>query len=149
MDASKIPTARVLMEKVPTTFSPGMNLVEAIEALAQMHVAAAPVVDEDGGFLGMLTDKDCLRIVSVSAFHRPRGGKVADFLSPVSQAEVTGTVVDDAGDPAGDVEVRLKGLTIFADPQGVFSFENISSGTFTVIWSSTVAFSSLRRMVRS
>ena len=86
MDASKIPTARKLMEKVPMTLSPGMSLVDAIEALAQTHVSAAPVVDEDGGFLGMLTDKDCLRIVSVSAFHRPRGGRVADFLSPVSQS---------------------------------------------------------------
>lgn len=86
MDKSKIPTARQLMEKVPTTFPPGMSLVEAIETLAEMHIAAAPVVDDDKCFLGMLTDKDCLRIVSVSAFHRPRGGRVADFLSPVSQA---------------------------------------------------------------
>jgi len=86
MDKSKIPTARELMEKVPTIFRPGMSLVEAIEALAEMHVSAAPVVDDEDCFLGMLTDKDCLRIVSVSAFHRPRGGRVADFLSPVSQA---------------------------------------------------------------
>ncbi|MGB5295323.1 MAG: CBS domain-containing protein [Thermoanaerobaculia bacterium] len=86
MDKSKIPTARDLMEKVPTTFSPGMSLVDAIETLATMHVSAAPVVDDDACFLGMLTDRDCLRIVSVSAFHRPRGGKVADFLSPVKQA---------------------------------------------------------------
>ncbi len=34
MDKSKIPTARDLMEKVPTTFSPGMSLVDAIETLA-------------------------------------------------------------------------------------------------------------------
>jgi len=86
MDKSKIPTARQLMEKVPTTFPPDMSLVEAIETLAEMHIAAAPVVDDDKCFLGMLTDKDCLRIVSISAFHRPRGGRVADFLSPVSQA---------------------------------------------------------------
>ena len=86
MDKSKIPTARQLMEKVPTTFPPDMSLVEAIETLATMHVSAAPVVDDDACFLGMLTDRDCLRIVSVSAFHRPRGGKVADFLSPVKQA---------------------------------------------------------------
>jgi len=89
MDKSKIPTARDFMEKVPTTFSPGMSLVDAIQTLATMHVSAAPVVDDDASFLGMLTDKDCLRIVSVSAFHRPRGGKVADFLSPVEQAVET------------------------------------------------------------
>lgn len=85
MEKSKIPTARDLMESVPTTFRPGESLVEAIEKLAEMHIAAAPVVDEEKCFLGMLTDKDCLRIVSVSAFHRPRGGRVADFLSPVAQ----------------------------------------------------------------
>jgi len=86
MDKSKIPTARELMEKIPTAFSPGMSLVDAIETLAEMHVSAAPVVDDNDCFLGMLTDKDCLRIVSVSAFHRPRGGRVADFLSTVTQA---------------------------------------------------------------
>ena len=67
MDKSKIPIARDFMEKVPTTFSPGMSLVDAIETLATMHVSAAPVVDDDARFLGMLTDRDCLRIVSVSA----------------------------------------------------------------------------------
>ena len=85
MDKAKIPTARDLMEKVPTTFSPGASLVDVIETLAEMHISAAPVVKEDGSFVGMITDKDCLRIVSVSAFHRPRGGHVADFLSPIEQ----------------------------------------------------------------
>jgi len=51
---------------------------------------------------------------------------------------VTGTVVDDTGVPAGDVRVKLKRLTRFADPQGAFSFENIPSGTFTVLAEDTV-----------
>jgi len=50
-----------------------------------MHMPAAPVVDSRLHFVGMLTEKDCIRVVSVSAFHRPRGGKVSDFLSPVAQ----------------------------------------------------------------
>jgi hypothetical protein len=60
---------------------------------------------------------------------------------------ITGTVVDDEGDPAGDpaggmrVTLMASGqtaLTIFADPQGAFSFENIPSGTFTILAEDTV-----------
>jgi CBS domain-containing protein len=89
MARAKIPTARDLMAKVPTTLSPDMSLVEAIETMANLHISAAPVVDADRCFLGMLTDKDCLRILSVSAFYGPQGGRVADFLSPVARAVET------------------------------------------------------------
>ena len=56
---------------------------------------------------------------------------------------ITGTVVDDEGNPAGDVRVTLYAsgqlpLTIFADPVGAFSFDNIPSGKFTILAEDTV-----------
>ena len=56
---------------------------------------------------------------------------------------ITGTVVDDAGVPAGDVGVTLNASgqpsqTIFAGPEGAFSFGNIPSGAFTVLAEDTV-----------
>lgn len=82
---SQLPTAKELMEEVRMTFSPGMDLMAAIEQLAKMGMSAAPVVDSQDRFVGMLTEKDCLRILSVGAFHRPRSGRVADLLSKVEQ----------------------------------------------------------------
>ena len=56
---------------------------------------------------------------------------------------ITGTVVDDVGDPAGDVRVTLVAsgqtpLAVFADPEGNFSFNDVPSGKFTILAEDTV-----------
>lgn len=86
METELIPTARSLMEDVELEFSPEMALLDAIDELTRHEASAAPVVDEDRHLLGMLTEKDCIRILSGSAFYRPRGGKVEDFMSVVRVA---------------------------------------------------------------
>ncbi len=82
---SKMPIARDLMERVRITLSPNASLLTAIEQLAEGHISAAPVVDENNCLLGILTEKDCLRILSVSAFHRPHDGRVSDYLSALNR----------------------------------------------------------------
>lgn len=82
----KIPRAEDLMEEIRLTFSPEMDLLQAIEVLARHGMSAAPVVDSERHLRGLLTEKDCLRILYDSALNRGRGGRVADYLSPVSEA---------------------------------------------------------------
>ncbi|MEE9562919.1 MAG: CBS domain-containing protein [Thermoanaerobaculia bacterium] len=86
MDTEQIPTARNLMEDVDLVFSPGTDLLDAIDELARHKASAAPVVDDGHHLLGMLTEKDCIRILTGSAFYRPRGGSVEDFMSVVRVA---------------------------------------------------------------
>ena len=86
METEQIPSARNLMEDVDLVFSPGMDLLEAIDELARHKASAAPVVDDGHHLLGMLTEKDCIRILTGSAFYRPRGGSVEDFMSVVRVA---------------------------------------------------------------
>jgi CBS domain-containing protein len=83
MGTDQIPTASELMEDVDLEFSPEMDLLDAVDELARHKASAAPVVDETQHLLGMLTEKDCIRILTGSAFYRPRGGKVEDFMSEV------------------------------------------------------------------
>ncbi len=85
MTPSKMPVARELMERVQATLSPNTSLLEAIALLAEGHMSAAPVVDENHRLLGLLTEKDCLRILSVSVFHRPQDGRVSDYLSALAR----------------------------------------------------------------
>ena len=85
MAKNKIPIARDLMHPVVEVLRPDMDLLQAIEKLSALATPAAPVVDSEQGFRGLLTEKDCLRVLSVSAFHRPRGGRVADFMSRGAQ----------------------------------------------------------------
>jgi CBS domain-containing protein len=86
MGTDQIPTANDLMEDMDLEFSPDMDLLDAIDKLARHKASAAPVVDESHHLLGMLTEKDCIRILTGSAFYRPRGGKVEDFMSKVRVA---------------------------------------------------------------
>lgn len=82
----KVLRAKDLMEEIHFTFSPDMDLLQAIETLARHGLSAAPVVDSERRLRGLLTEKDCLRLLYDSALHGSRGGRVADFLSPVTEA---------------------------------------------------------------
>ena len=84
--SKRVPKASDLMEEIRMTFAPDMDLMQAIEELARHGVSAAPVVDSQRCIRGILTEKDCLRLLYDSALHRSRGGRVADFMSELKEA---------------------------------------------------------------
>jgi CBS domain-containing protein len=81
-----LPTARDCMSSRVLTFSPEQELFEAIAQLLKHHFAAAPVIDEEGRLTGMLTEKDCLRVLSNFTYEQDfEGGTVTvkDYQSPI------------------------------------------------------------------
>ncbi len=81
-----LPTARDCMTTRARVlaFSPEQDVFEAMAELLARHFAAAPVVDADERVVGMLTEKDCLRILSNLAYDDDfDGGQVSDFQSPM------------------------------------------------------------------
>lgn len=79
-----LPTARDWMSTRVLTFSPDDELFDAIDELLKHSFAAAPVVDEDSHLLGMLTEKDCLRVLSNLAYDNDvEGGAVRDYQSAI------------------------------------------------------------------
>lgn len=82
----KIPTARDCMSTWFVTLAPEMDVYEAIDVLAAKRASGAPVLDEAGELLGILTEKDCLRVMSNAAYGELAGGTVADYMSPVKVA---------------------------------------------------------------
>ena len=62
------------------TFSPDDDIIGAMRVLLQRHFSGAPVVDRDGELLGILSQKDCLRIVYDTAYHQEVGGKVEQYM---------------------------------------------------------------------
>lgn len=58
-----------VMEADPLTFAPSDNVEGAMRLLVERGVSAAPVVDEDGSLLGVLSDADL--IVQESQLHFP------------------------------------------------------------------------------
>lgn len=84
MSEMALPTARDWMVPSPFVLEPGTDLFTAIELLVRHRLPAAPVVGEDGTLLGMLTEKDCLRVLSRIAYDDGLdGGTVRDFQSKV------------------------------------------------------------------
>ena len=64
------------------TVPPDMNIHEAIRILLDKRISGAPVVDENGALVGMLSKKDCLKIVFSSQYHDDWGGPVRSLPAP-------------------------------------------------------------------
>lgn len=73
----KIPRAVDLMDTGGASLHPDLDLADAIQELSRRQTSAAPVIDTAGCLLGLLTEKDCLRILSNTAFDEPSAGTVA------------------------------------------------------------------------
>jgi CBS domain-containing protein len=66
------------------TFTPDTNIHEAIRILVDERISGAPVVDGEGALVGVLSRKDCLKIVFSARYHDDWGGPVREFMtSPV------------------------------------------------------------------
>jgi CBS domain-containing protein len=77
----KLPIVREHMDTQVCALNPETEILEAVGFLLEHHVTGAPVVDEAGHLVGMLTEKDCLRLIATGAdADRPRG-TVADFMT--------------------------------------------------------------------
>jgi len=64
-------------------FTPDTDIIGAIETMLNQRISGAPVLDEDGKLVGILSEKDCLKIVMGGVYsNNPSGrGRVADFMS--------------------------------------------------------------------
>jgi len=78
-----LPVARDWMSREILSVSPKDDLFDAINQLLSRHYAAAPVVDEAGNLCGMLTEKDCLRILSNLTYADELEGVVEEYQSAI------------------------------------------------------------------
>lgn len=54
---------------------------EAFARLARDRVSAAPVMDQDGWLIGILTEKDCFRPMLAASYYDQWDGTVESFMS--------------------------------------------------------------------
>ena len=74
-------TASDIMARSETTLPPDLDIYDALRRLLKNKLTGAPVVGEDGSLLGMLTERDCLKVVVAGALDGWPGGKVSDYMS--------------------------------------------------------------------
>ena len=64
------------------TFSVDTPLFEAINTFSKHQVSGAPVVDQAGQLIGVMSEVDCLRGILVNTYHKAVvGGNVGDFMT--------------------------------------------------------------------
>lgn len=71
-----------IMKTELVTFSPDDNIHHAIRVLLENRFSGAPVVDDNGVLVGILSRKDCLKVAFSSRYHDDWGGAVSEFMSP-------------------------------------------------------------------
>lgn len=76
-------TVRDFMAKNLVTFTEDMDLYAAIEALIKHGISGAPVVDEYSRLVGILSQKDCIRVLANGVFHSRPAGPVKDYMTEV------------------------------------------------------------------
>ena len=74
-------TVKDYMASNVITLSPEMGVSEAIKLFLSHRISGAPVVNNAGEILGLLSEKDCLKVIHDAAYHESMDGKVADYMS--------------------------------------------------------------------
>lgn len=64
------------------TFKPDMDVLHAINLLMENGISGAPVVDNLGNIVGILSEKDCLKVALEASYNDGYGGAVSDYMSP-------------------------------------------------------------------
>ena len=101
------------------TAKPEMDLLALVDLLLIQGISGAPVVDQDGKLVGMISEQDCLRKILVGTYQGDIGGRVEDAMtSPVETVKRGASIVEVAEQmlmtnrrrfPVVDLEGRLKG----------------------------------------
>lgn len=87
---------RDCMTSHPVSFHTDTDLMRAIELLLEHRLSAAPVVDEHGLLVGLLSEGDCLRGMLSGSYYDAIGGTVAAYMA---------TTVESVGPEADIIEV--------------------------------------------
>lgn len=90
----KIPIVDDFMDKVFPKLTPDMSIHEAVHFLIKKKMTGAVVVNEKGDLIGILSEKDCLKIILYDSFHSTPAGLVKDYMqSKVEFVESTMDIV--------------------------------------------------------
>ncbi len=74
-------TVRDYMAASLVTLKPEMEILNAIHELIQNRISGAPVVDEDGNLIGMLSEQDCMKVALQAGYYEEFGGRVEEYMN--------------------------------------------------------------------
>lgn len=73
-------TVADIMTTELVTFLADDNIEKALHTLLEKNISGAPVIDDSGGLIGILSRKDCLKVAYSALYHDSWGGLVRDHM---------------------------------------------------------------------
>ena len=80
------------------TFTPDQPIQDVISIIVKKKIAGAPVLDDQHHLVGIISEKDCLRLIVDQAYYNmpPETRKVSDYMTPKVQSLSPKTTVVEA-----------------------------------------------------
>ncbi len=69
------------MDKTFLTLSADMDVYQAVDLLLEKVQTSAVVIDENKKVVGILSEKDCLKLLTGGSYFQLPGGKVKNFMT--------------------------------------------------------------------
>ena len=63
------------------SFTPGIDVLRAIHLLIENRISGAPVLDEHGNLLGMLPERDWVKVALNAGYYGEVGGPVREYMT--------------------------------------------------------------------
>ncbi len=63
------------------TLQRSLEVLRAVRILVENDISGAPVIDEHGKLVGILTERDCMRIDLEAGYYEDYGGRVENYMS--------------------------------------------------------------------
>lgn len=85
------------MAKDIITFQPEQSIYEAIDIMLEKRISGGPVLNETGDLIGILSEKDCLKVMVDAAYNNQMNndGLVKNYMSSqVTTVDIGSDVVD-------------------------------------------------------
>ncbi len=83
------------MARTLVTFKRDTDVLDAVHLLVKNRIAGAPVVDDSGNLIGMLSELDCLKVALHAGYHGDWGGPVSEYMSDgVETVDAEMSIVD-------------------------------------------------------
>ncbi len=83
------------MKTNPVTFTPDMDIHNAMKVLVENWLSGAAVIDLRGNLVGLLSESDCLRVGLSAAYHDEWGGTVGDYMTKeVKTVDVDASIIE-------------------------------------------------------
>jgi len=69
------------MTQNPICLTADIDILKAISLLLKHHISGAPIVDNKGRLLGILTERDCIKVAVNAGYFDDFGGQVSDYMT--------------------------------------------------------------------